>query len=1032
MAVNSWTSANTGTWEIASDWSGGIPSASDAVVIDQPGTYTVALSQMESVASVVLDDPDATLVLDSPLDAAGGFTLDAGTVTFAGGTLSAATVDLLGGLVNGGTVAIMSAGSIDVATSIDATGVVTLTAAHINVTGSVAAALVDLDTGGTSTFGTILGSGSITTDGISSGGGVTSGTATDNWIGGASGTWATAGDWSAGTPASGSDIVITQAGTYTITAAQAETVQSVVLDAPGATLFLEAPLDVADTFSMDAGALYLSNGASVLAGSFDLNGGLLEGPSVDITAADTIDLNGGSIVAYSAKLIDATGTLALPALGTVQIAGIAAPVATDVTQAVPFAQFNPVLGTLVAINAGLTAAASGAVSVTSGEQADSTVSVYLTGSASADAPSGTVLVSGPLAGTAAVASLGPSGALAVLMPTASLSVTGTVFPGAADVATFTGTGTVPLALSADAELLVTGPANMSIAASTSATATASLQYGYAPTGLGTFYSSDNGGGSTFNNPGLSALGYFGASTESQSFLFPDQTTGWNGTLSVVPFNPALGTLQAVNITVTGDINASVAAENEDSEAAAVDTQQVATVALAMPDNWQVLSAATATAAIPLGSFDGTVDYAGTSGAIDQGLTQATTATFATDDPVVLAAFLASGTVAVPISDTGTGAVTGPANLSAQLLAQGGATVTLDYTYLPAGPLSIFSVGPSPYSAVQYVGVQAVDIDQALAINDTEGTILAGATVSFAAGFVPGDTLACPGTFAGITASFNAAEGVLTLSGLSSVATYSEALADVTWSSNRSDPSIGGTDPTRSFNFTITDGTTTATTVSSLTVACFATGTRLATPDGETPVETLRPGDTVRLSNGRTRLVKWVGHRSLAVSAHARPEKVRPVRVRAGAFAPDIPARDLLLSPDHAIFTDGVLIPVRHLVNRASIRPDPAIDRVTYWHVELDAHDILLAEGLPVESYLEVGQRNDFANGGGALTLHPAFCREAAAWLWEALGAAPLVVTGPVLDRVRDRLAAREQRRRACVDRAPGRVPPPRRPGPDRP
>ncbi len=49
-----------------------------------------------------------------------------------------------------------------------------------------------------------------------------------------------------------------------------------------------------------------------------------------------------------------------------------------------------------------------------------------------------------------------------------------------------------------------------------------------------------------------------------------------------------------------------------------------------------------------------------------------------------------------------------------------------------------------------------------------------------------------------------------------------------------------------------------------------------------------------------------------------------------------------------------------------------MDRVEYWHVELDAHDVILAEGLPAESYLDCGNRSAFANGGAFVEAHPDF------------------------------------------------------------
>ncbi len=102
-----------------------------------------------------------------------------------------------------------------------------------------------------------------------------------------------------------------------------------------------------------------------------------------------------------------------------------------------------------------------------------------------------------------------------------------------------------------------------------------------------------------------------------------------------------------------------------------------------------------------------------------------------------------------------------------------------------------------------------------------------------------------------------------------------------------------------------------------------------------------------------------------------------------------------------MFVDGVPIPIKHLINGCTIVQEMR-DEVTYYHIELDQHDVLLAEGLPVESYFDTGDRSNFDNGGGPVRLHPDF----SARMWEATGCAPLVVTGPVLAAVRARLMKR--------------------------
>ena len=207
----------------------------------------------------------------------------------------------------------------------------------------------------------------------------------------------------------------------------------------------------------------------------------------------------------------------------------------------------------------------------------------------------------------------------------------------------------------------------------------------------------------------------------------------------------------------------------------------------------------------------------------------------------------------------------------------------------------------------------------------------------------------------------------------------------------------------------------------LTVACFAAGTRLRTVAGEIEVERLAAGDRLVTQRGASREVIWIGHRRIDCARHPNPSSVRPVRIAAGAFGPGRPHCDLALSPDHAVLVAGVLIPVRHLVNGTTIAPMPVAE-VTYYHVELPCHDVVLAEGLPTESYLDTGNRRGFANGGGPIALHPDF----ASLRWDAEACAPLVVTGPQLDEARRLLTSTAIGLAACHatcqrERPPGEV-----------
>ncbi|OYV75806.1 MAG: hypothetical protein B7Z74_00905 [Deltaproteobacteria bacterium 21-66-5] len=201
---------------------------------------------------------------------------------------------------------------------------------------------------------------------------------------------------------------------------------------------------------------------------------------------------------------------------------------------------------------------------------------------------------------------------------------------------------------------------------------------------------------------------------------------------------------------------------------------------------------------------------------------------------------------------------------------------------------------------------------------------------------------------------------------------------------------------------------TGTTISSTqSPPCFVAGTRIATTQGAVPVERLRAGDRVRTAGGAARPVRWIGWRGVDLVRHPDPRRAQPIRILADAFADGVPSRDLLLSPDHAVFDRGRLIPIRLLVNDATIRRETSRRRVTYFHVELDSHDLLLAEGLVAESYLDAGNRGIFENAGLPLVAHPDFLDPAARHARRlAFSCAPLVDAPPAVKPLWLRLADR--------------------------
>jgi hypothetical protein len=137
--------------------------------------------------------------------------------------------------------------------------------------------------------------------------------------------------------------------------------------------------------------------------------------------------------------------------------------------------------------------------------------------------------------------------------------------------------------------------------------------------------------------------------------------------------------------------------------------------------------------------------------------------------------------------------------------------------------------------------------------------------------------------------------------------------------------------------------------------CFARGTGILSPHGYRPVESLRPNDPVITANGERRPVRWIGWRTLDLGPEAA-RAARPVLIMPHAFGRGRPHKMLRLSPSHCIHAGGVLIPVTHLVNGATILRDTSAQAATYFHIELDRHDIVLADGLECESYFDDGNR----------------------------------------------------------------------------
>jgi autotransporter passenger strand-loop-strand repeat protein len=180
--------------------------------------------------------------------------------------------------------------------------------------------------------------------------------------------------------------------------------------------------------------------------------------------------------------------------------------------------------------------------------------------------------------------------------------------------------------------------------------------------------------------------------------------------------------------------------------------------------------------------------------------------------------------------------------------------------------------------------------------------------------------------------------------------------------------------------------------------CYCRGTLILTSSGEVPVEHLRIGDRLITAFGAARPLRWIGRRRYAGRFAAHNRDVLPVIVRAGALGGGLPRRDLQVSPLHAMFIDSVLIPARALVNGCTILQAQSVDRVDYFHLELDTHDIILAEGAASESYVDDDSRGMFHNAAEYRTLYPDAPRAPARFC------AQRVEDGPLLETIRARLA----------------------------
>jgi hypothetical protein len=157
---------------------------------------------------------------------------------------------------------------------------------------------------------------------------------------------------------------------------------------------------------------------------------------------------------------------------------------------------------------------------------------------------------------------------------------------------------------------------------------------------------------------------------------------------------------------------------------------------------------------------------------------------------------------------------------------------------------------------------------------------------------------------------------------------------------------------------------------------------------------------IKTRSGAMRPIRWIGRRTYSRDRACGNADVLPIRIGRGALADGIPRRDLWVSPEHAMFVDGMLIPAAHLVNGDSIVQEEIETAVTYIHLEFDAHEVIYAEGALSESFVDDESRGMFDNAGEYSTRYPHAVPR------DAHFCAPRTEDGEELETVRRRLAVR--------------------------
>jgi hypothetical protein len=143
------------------------------------------------------------------------------------------------------------------------------------------------------------------------------------------------------------------------------------------------------------------------------------------------------------------------------------------------------------------------------------------------------------------------------------------------------------------------------------------------------------------------------------------------------------------------------------------------------------------------------------------------------------------------------------------------------------------------------------------------------------------------------------------------------------------------------------------------ISCFLKGTTIRTANGDRKIEDLVVGDLLPTLFSGIRPIQWIGRYPYTKSdpTKAWVKDVLPVRVARSALGPDVPHADLYVTKAHALLIDGVLVPVCNLINGTTITlyDARALDELEFFHIKLERHDVIYAEGAPCETLVNVDE-----------------------------------------------------------------------------